>query len=122
MVGIVNFVDNFLFITGSIDRMTFFVRTMALLGMYIVCFLILAFISAYFLLLPSDTIGKISLYSMSAIFIYSLIALSIKRLHDMGQYPWLSLLLLIPYLNIFVYIFFLLNRGNGRKNEMWKLS
>ena len=114
-----NFFDNFLFRTGSINRITFFVRTMALLGMYIICFLILAFIASYFLILPSDTLGKIALYSMSAIFIYSLIVLSIKRLHDIKQYSWWSLLLLIPYLNLLVYVVLLFAKG---KSEIWEIN
>lgn len=113
------FVNDFFYPTGNINRITFFRRTMALLGMYIVCFLLLAFIASYFVIFPTDNIGKMIVYLHNIVFIYSLIALAIKRLRDMKQLVWWSLLLLIPYLNLLVYAVLLFARS---KNQIWELD
>jgi uncharacterized membrane protein YhaH (DUF805 family) len=66
-----------------------------------------------------EKIGKMIVYLHNIVFIYSLIALAIKRLRDMKQLVWWSLLLLIPYLNLLVYAVLLFARS---KNKIWELD
>ena len=54
---------------------------------------------------------------LSLLVFYALIVLSIKRFHDMGKSGWLTLLYLVPIVNIFIFFLQLLFEGTEGPNR-----
>ena len=66
-----------------------------------------------------DAIAPINAFSslINFIFLYFIFVFSIKRLHDLNKSGWLSLLNLIPIINLFFAVWLSVSVGNEGKND-----
>jgi uncharacterized membrane protein YhaH (DUF805 family) len=66
---------------------------------------------------PPEILGNFVLPSFFALFVWSKFALAAKRYHDVGVSGWYSLLLLIPFVGLLVFIYLLFAQGQQRDND-----
>ena len=64
-----------------------------------------------------SSLGFRPLGILGLVVFYALIVLSIKRFHDMGKSGWLTLLYLVPIVNIFIFFLQLLFEGTEGPNR-----
>lgn len=66
-----------------------------------------------------DAIAPINAFGslINFVFMYFIFIFSIKRLHDLNKSGWLSLLNLIPIVNLFFAVWLSINIGDERRND-----
>ncbi|WP_180081430.1 DUF805 domain-containing protein [Acinetobacter sp. YH12201] len=62
-------------------------------------------------------IAGLGFVAILVLYIYFLIVISIRRLHDMNRSGWLTLLFLLPLVNIFMGLYLLLGSGTKGSNK-----
>lgn len=90
------FLMDFFYKSGRISRATFWFRL-----------IFIGLICTAFGMLAGELIGQTASAVFAVIFIWSAIALSVQRLHDIGQSGWHVLAVAVPVFGI-IYLFFLL--------------
>ncbi|QOP45672.1 transglutaminase domain-containing protein [Sulfurimonas paralvinellae] len=105
-----NVIRRYFLTNSTIDRGTFFRRSLMINTLGVLSFLI-GIVMILFKINPFEPIS----YAMALIIIllctYSMVVLSIKRLKDMGKSGWWSILLFIPYISFVFYIVLLFSKG-----------
>lgn len=104
-------IERYFMTKSSINRMTFFLRTITITVIFVLILSIYLLIVVIFKIYPYQPIGFISAFIISFIFYYSLIILSIKRIKDMGKSGWWSIFILIPYITHLFYLVLLFVKG-----------
>lgn len=66
---------------------------------------------------PSASLVLIVLLCFSLYLFLVQIFVSIRRLHDMGQHGWFVLLFFVPFVNIAMFLWLGLAKGDEKKNE-----
>lgn len=101
------------FFAGRINRRNWVYRLLSSIG---ILFLVLAVIGN----LAENTSSSL-IFIVYSIFPISLlifnISLHIRRLHDIGKSGWLLLLLLLPIVNIFGFLYMALKSGENKDNK-----
>ena len=88
--------------------MTYFRRTLIVLAILLIGIFIVIFIGTATLTSPDELLGMLMTYSIISVFYYSSLSLAIRRLNDIGQSSWWSILILVPYLHPAVFIILLI--------------
>lgn len=102
---------------GRVRRGTYLLQLTIALLLCVLFSLLVAMIS-------SNT-GKLAyaLYALSILFyFYARFSIVIKRLHDLGKSGWLSLILLVPLINIGFGLWLLFAEGNKQENNYGKVT
>ena len=102
-------------LTSRIGRLRYLAYGMAygLLGMVPVflCFL---------LMLASPAIGTFALLALDVVLIVFGVGLAVRRLHDLDKTGWLALLMIVPLVNFFFFLYLLFAAGTIGENSYGK--
>ena len=97
--------------TGTISRMAYFRHTMVIVGIVLIVIFITIFFGVTKNISPYSPMGLLMTIPTWFVFHYSLLVLTIKRLRDIGQSGWWSIIMLIPYLATAFYLILLFIKG-----------
>ena len=65
----------------------------------------------------SFAVVELSSFVLTALYLYSIFILIIRRLHDLNKSGWMSLLLFIPLINLVVLVWLIFAQGCSRTNR-----
>lgn len=77
------------------------------------------FVSGMFSVFPviGDLVGAVVVMIAVIAAVWIAISGAVKRFHDLGQSGWMSLLGLVPFIGVLVWLYLLLMPGNEYNNE-----
>ena len=106
----------FLSLNGRLSASAFVVSTVILMVISFMSYFILL---PMCLLLPHPIKGLVMIGYILMLW-WSFIAINVKRLHDLDRSGWLFLLVLIPLLNIFFFLYLIFAKGKQTPNRFGK--
>lgn len=87
---------------GRFNRFKFWVHTLV---MQIIAIILFFIISALWSVLNIELLSQIGSFGLAAAMLYIMFTSYIKRLHDLDKSWWMSLLIFIPFINIWLLIY-----------------
>jgi len=99
--------------SGRCSRYEYIIKTLIIIGLYIICFIMLSIHFAYFNI---SYFAFLFLFSIPVIMFLSL-KYTIQRFYDLGLSGWYILLKLIPIFSILVTFYLYCKKGNREINE-----